>query len=286
MIKKIKSILHPPPKHWVGDGFHVHNIISSQKTPYEDLSPFLMMDHAPSKEFAPTDKKRGVGVHPHRGFETVTIALKGEITHRDSGGGGGTISEGGVQWMTAARGVVHDEFHSEKFRNEGGEFSMLQLWVNLPKENKMDPPKYQSFDQSDFASYKLSDQLKMKVIAGEYGDAKGPAQTFSPMLIGLISGIGKTKLSLRPQYNTLIYSIDQEISVNQQSLKALDLALFEKDGETIELELPKKCQALLLHAMPLTDPVVSYGPFVMTTEKEIMEAMSDFQSGKMGNLDF
>ena len=285
--KWIEKIVTPREKHWVGDGFHVSTIFSMHSEDPESISPFLMMDHAAPKYFPPTDAKRGVGEHPHRGFETVTFAIKGEVEHRDSGGGGGTIATGGIQWMTAGSGVVHDEFHSREFAQKGGDFEMIQLWVNLPSKFKMTEPRYQSFDEGDFPILDQGNhEISIKVIAGIFGTVSSKVKTFSPINMYELNGPPNSKLEipLPVGSNTLVFQLSGKSSIEDQQIKKGNLALLSKSGETFEIKFLEESKVMILNGEPLGEPVAAYGPFVMNTRQELMEAFRDFQAGKMGQL--
>ena len=285
--KWIEKIVTPKEKHWVGDGFHVSTIFSMHSEDPESISPFLMMDHAAPKYFPPTDAKRGVGEHPHRGFETVTFAIKGEVEHRDSGGGGGTIKTGGIQWMTAGSGVVHDEFHSREFAQKGGDFEMIQLWVNLPSKFKMTEPRYQSFDEGDFPILDQGNhEISIKVIAGIFGTVNSKVKTFSPINMYELNGPPNSKLEipLPVGSNTLVFQLSGKSSIDDQQIKKGNLALLSKSGETFEIKFLEESKVMILNGEPIGEPVAAYGPFVMNTRQELMEAFRDFQAGKMGQL--
>lgn len=285
--KWIEKIVTPREKHWVGDGFHVSTIFSMHSEDPESISPFLMMDHAAPKYFSPTDAKRGVGEHPHRGFETVTFAIKGEVEHRDSGGGGGTIRTGGIQWMTAGSGVVHDEFHSREFSKKGGDFEMIQLWVNLPSKFKMTKPRYQSFDEGDFPILnKGNHEISIKVIAGTFETVSSKVKTFSPINMYELNGPpnSKLKIPLSLGSNTLVFQLSGMSSIENQQIKKGNLGLLSKSGETFEIKFLEESKVMILNGEPLGEPVAAYGPFVMNTRQELMEAFRDFQAGKMGQL--
>ncbi|MBR88644.1 MAG: quercetin 2,3-dioxygenase [Porticoccaceae bacterium] len=285
--KWIEKIVTPKEKHWVGDGFHVSTIFSMHSEDPESISPFLMMDHAAPKYFPPTDAKRGVGEHPHRGFETVTFAIKGEVEHRDSGGGGGTIKTGGIQWMTAGSGVVHDEFHSREFAQKGGDFEMIQLWVNLPSKFKMTEPRYQSFDEGDFPILDQGNhEISIKVIAGIFGTVSSKVKTFSPINMYELNGPPNSKLEipLPVGSNTLVFQLSGKSSIYDQQIKKGNLALLSKSGETFEIKFLEESKVMILNGEPIGEPVAAYGPFVMNTRQELMEAFRDFQAGKMGQL--
>ena len=285
--KKIQKIISPREKHWVGNGFHVSTIFSMHSEEVESISPFLMMDHAAPKYFPPTRKKLGVGEHPHRGFETVTFAIKGEVEHRDSGGGGGTITTGGVQWMTAGSGVVHDEFHSRNFSQKGGDFEMIQLWVNLPSKFKMISPRYQSLEAADFPVLDGANQeITVKVIAGSFGTVKSPVKTFSPINMYELNGPANAKLEipLAEGSNTLVFQLSGRSSIEEKLLNKGNLAILSRLGNSLNLELEEDSKVMILNGEPLGEPVAAHGPFVMNTRQELMEAFRDFQEGKMGQL--
>lgn len=285
--KWIEKIVAPREKHWVGDGFHVSTIFSMHSEDPESISPFLMMDHAAPKYFPPTQKKRGVGEHPHRGFETVTFAIKGEVEHRDSGGGGGKITTGGIQWMTAGSGVVHDEFHSHEFSQKGGDFEMIQLWVNLPSKFKMTQPRYQSFEKGDFPIIDYGNHgMSVKVIAGTFGTVTSPVKTFSPINMYELNGSSGSQLeiTLPVGSNTLVFQLSGKSSVADQQIEKGNLAILSKSGNSFKLELLEESKVMILNGEPLGEPVAAYGPFVMNTRQELMEAFKDFQAGKMGQL--
>ena len=285
--KWIEKIVTPREKHWVGDGFHVSTIFSMHSEDPESISPFLMMDHAAPKYFPPTDAKRGVGEHPHRGFETVTFAIKGEVEHRDSGGGGGTITTGGIQWMTAGSGVVHDEFHSREFSKKGGDFEMIQLWVNLPSKFKMTKPRYQSFDEGDFPILEQGNhEISIKVIAGTFGTVSSKVKTFSPINMYELNGPPNSKLEipLPVGSNTLVFQLSGMSSIEDQQIRKGNLGLLSRSEETFEIKFLEESKVMILNGEPLGEPVAAYGPFVMNTRQELMEAFRDFQAGKMGQL--
>ena len=285
--KKIQKIISPREKHWVGNGFHVSTIFSMHSEEVESISPFLMMDHAAPKYFPPTRKKLGVGEHPHRGFETVTFAIKGEVEHRDSGGGGGTITTGGVQWMTAGSGVLHDEFHSRNFSQKGGDFEMIQLWVNLPSKFKMISPRYQSLEAADFPVLDGANQeITVKVIAGSFGTVKSPVKTFSPINMYELNGPANAKLEipLAEGSNTLVFQLSGRSSIEEKLLNKGNLAILSRSGNSLNLELEEESKVMILNGEPLGEPVAAHGPFVMNTRQELMEAFRDFQEGKMGQL--
>ncbi|RLK02390.1 pirin family protein [Tenacibaculum discolor] len=286
--RSIEKIVKPGTPHFVGDGFRVHNFIPGTST-MQRMDPFIMLDYNSKYNFPPTDKPKGVGVHPHRGFETVTIAYKGRVEHGDSAGGGGIIGEGDVQWMTAASGVLHKEFHETEWSKTGGEFQMVQLWVNLPAKDKMSPPKYQAIANAEMAKIPLADGGgEIEVIAGEYEGNKGPASTFSPVNmfnVKLKKGV-KTQLTFPEKYTTAILSVEGSVKVNESNNVLEDhFALFKNDGDTFTLEALEDAVILVLSGEPLNEPIAAHGPFVMNTKQELIEAFQDFNTGKFGYLE-
>ncbi len=284
--KKLKLSYTANHQHWVGSGFYVNGLIRPTEDLNPYISPFILMDYAAPKYFSKTNKRRGVGEHPHRGFETVTLCYKGEIEHRDSAGGGGTISPGDVQWMTAGSGIVHDEFHSKQFAKEGGTFEMVQLWVNLPKAYKLTAPKYQSIQKSDIPVLQLSDRTKLSIIAGEYNKTNGPASTFSPINMFKISGTAPDELTilLKNNTNTILFVLDGSAHIDGKDYPKKSILIFEQDGETIQLKTSNNFNALLLNGAPINEPIFTHGPFVMNTREEILTAIEDYKNGKMGTL--
>jgi len=285
--KKIIKIVLPREKHWVGDGFYVSSIFSMHSEDKKHISPFLLLDHAAPTYFPPTDKKLGVGEHPHRGFETVTMAIKGEVEHRDSSGGGGKISTGGVQWMTAGSGIVHDEFHSRDFAKKGGEFEMVQLWVNLPAKYKMTRPRYQSLNKKDFPIVRLQDgTTKVKIIAGNFGGSSSPTETFTKINIYEVEGHqnSEVKLNFDDGTNTLILQLAGNSIIGDQHLEKGYLGIFSRSGVSINLKTTEDSKLLILNGEPIEEPLEAYGPFVMNTREELKVAFRDFQEGKMGSL--
>lgn len=288
--KNVELVVPPRPAHFVGDGFRVHNFIpSSFRLTMERMSPFILMDYNSKFYFPPSEKPKGVGVHPHRGFETVTIAYKGEVAHHDSAGGGGVIGEGGVQWMTAASGVLHKEYHAKEFSKNGGDFQMVQLWVNLPAKDKMSKPKYQALSREEISTYTLpNDQGVIEVIAGQYKDVKGPASTFTPLHLfnTKLNKGGRTDFSFPPNYNTALLVIEGEIKVNEEEVVPTDhFVLFENEGNDFVLQAKNDSIVLILSGEPIAEPIAAQGPFVMNTKEELMQAMRDFNMGKFGFLE-
>ena len=285
MNKKIKRVVRNVGMHWVGDGFPVRSLFSYARG--NEFDPFLLLDYAGPYEFSANEAKRGVGEHPHRGFETVTILYAGELEHRDSSGSRGTIGPGDVQWMTAASGIVHEEFHSQRFSLEGGKLEMVQLWVNLPAAAKKSPPKYQDLLSAKIPSLSLpSDSGTARVIAGELLGTKGPASTFTPINIWdvqLASG-GNTELSIPPGHTSLLVVQSGTVSANDESVTAVEMVVFDRDGDRVRLTSETASRMLVLTGEPIGEPIVGQGPFVMNTREEIQQAIQDYQAGKMGHL--
>jgi len=285
--KKLRCIQRSADRHWVGDGFPVRTLFAYPNLG-SVLSPFLLLDYAGPMEFSPTQDRRGVGEHPHRGFETVTIVYAGEVEHRDSSGGGGRIGPGDVQWMTAAAGIVHEEFHGRDFARRGGLFEMVQLWVNLPAKDKMAPPRYQSIVASSIPSVELPDgRGTVRVIAGEFAGARGPAKTFTPIDVWdlRLAGDRPTDLAVPDGHTTALVVLRGSLRVNDaEAIHAAEVGLFGRGGERITIDAASDATALLLAGVPIDEPIVGRGPFVMNTEAEIRRAMVDYQSGKMGHL--
>lgn len=284
--KKILMRKGATETHWVGDGFFVSSLITPAPGLYPHTDPFLLLDYAAPRHFPPADHQRGVGEHPHRGFETVTFALQGEISHRDSGGGGGVISAGGVQWMTAGSGVVHEELFSPAFSRSGGQLEMVQLWVNLPRSLKMMKPRYQGQSASAFPLLPAGEKMKLRVVAGTYGRLAGPCQSQSPMtvLFAESDSPASAELALPEQTNTICLVLRGPVSLSGESCGTGELAIFHAEGNVLTVTADGACQVLVLNAVPLNEPVVAHGPFVMSTREEIVQAIADYQSGKMGHL--
>jgi redox-sensitive bicupin YhaK (pirin superfamily) len=285
--KKLRGIQRSADRHWVGNGFPVRSLFS-YPTLGPVLSPFLLFDYAGPMEFSPTAERRGVGEHPHRGFETVTIVYAGEVEHRDSSGGGGRIGPGDVQWMTAASGIVHEEFHGRDFARRGGLFEMVQLWVNLPARDKTAPPGYQSIVSGDIPAVRLAeDRGTARIIAGELVGTKGPARTFTPIQVWdlRLSSDERTDLPVPDGFTTALAVLRGELRVNgSDALGAAEVGLFDRKGTSICIDDAKDVTALLLAGEPIDEPIVGQGPFVMNTPQEIRQAIVDYQSGRMGHL--
>jgi len=285
--KKLRCIQRSVDRHWVGDGFPVRTLFAySNLGPVID--PFLLLDYAGPTEFTPTSKRRGVGEHPHRGFETVTIVYQGEVEHRDSSGGGGRIGPGDVQWMTAASGLVHEEFHGRDFARRGGLFEMVQLWVNLPAKDKTAAPGYQGILDREIPVVSFPDgRGTVRVIAGEFAGAKGPARTFTPIQVWdlRLPGGPAKDLVLPDGYTTALVVLRGALRANaSQAIREGEVALFDRVGESIRIEDAEDATALLLCGEPIGEPIVGQGPFVMNRPAEIRQAIADYQSGKMGRL--
>jgi redox-sensitive bicupin YhaK (pirin superfamily) len=286
-IKKLRGIQRSVDRHWVGDGFPVRTLFAYPNLG-SVLSPFLLLDYAGPMEFSPTDERRGVGEHPHRGFETVTIVYEGEVEHRDSSGGGGRIGPGDVQWMTAASGLVHEEFHGREFARRGGMFEMVQLWVNLPAKDKMALPRYQSIVRNEIPTLRLPEGHGLvRVIAGEFAGSKGPAKTFTPMHVWdlRLTSDERTDLAVPDGYTTALVVLKGTLRVNgSEPIAAAEVGLFDRAGQSICIDCAQDATALLLCGAPIEEPIVGYGPFVMNSPEEIRQAIADYQSGKMGHL--
>ena len=278
-MKNVLRIHRPPEGHWVGDGFPVRTVLDYQRHP--ELSPFILLDHFGPADFEPSEKRRGVDWHPHRGFETVTVLIEGEVEHRDTAGNGGLIGPGDVQWMTAGSGLLHKEHHSEAMSRSGGRFHGLQLWVNLPAKSKMTPPRYQTLLARDIP---LVDSVR--VIAGEFRGAKGPAQTFTPINLFLVKLLGgKTlDLSLRDGYSAALYVVSGNVAVNGEAAGAGELALLDRKGDEVKLAAGSDALVFVMNGAPIHEPVTGYGPFVMNTPQEIQQAFADYQAGKLGTI--
>ena len=286
-LQPVTAVVRAREQHWVGDGFYVSTIFSPHRMDAQLLSPFIMMDYGAPRHFEPTQRRRGVGEHPHRGFETVTFAYQGEVDHRDSYGGGGTIMPGDVQWMTAASGVVHEEMHSERFAQTGGLFEMVQLWVNLPARLKMTSPRYQALKGQTFGRLSLGG-AKGRVIAGEVAGVKGPALTHSPITLFDLewSEPGLSEFALTPGTTTLLFFLNGQAQVQgSTSVQAGSLVIMDRSQPgTLRIEGDAQTKLLVLNGEPLNEPVVAHGPFVMNTRDEIITAIRDYQRGAMGSL--
>jgi len=290
-LRSIEAILPPDNLHFVGDGFRVYGILGRREPlTMKRMSPFLLMDYAPVHYFAPNDgAPRGVGSHPHRGIETVTIAYKGKVEHNDSTGAGGIIEEGGIQWMTSGKGILHKEYHEKNFSKKGGDMQMVQLWVNLPAKYKMTEPKYQNIENEDLAKVDLGNGIgSIDIIAGEFENNKGPASSFSPLnLFNLKLNKGKgTSLSFKESHNTGLLIIKGNVTINNSEKAPTNhFVLFDNKGSEFTIRADDDAEILILSGEPIDEPIASYGPFVMNTNDEIRQTIDDFNSGKFGYLD-
>jgi len=287
MMKKILGVYSSPRSHWVGDGFPVRSLFNYDSHG-QHVSPFLLFDYAGPMDFKPAKHRRGVGQHPHRGFETVTIVYHGEVEHRDSTGSGGRIGPGDVQWMTAGGGIVHEEFHSEAFTRDGGKLEMVQLWVNLPAKDKLTAPRYQTLLDGTIPTVALPDEAgSLRVIAGDYLGNHGPAQTFTPVDVWdvrLKSG-RSTELSLPEGHTLALAVLHGTVLVNgEQVAREADLVMLSREGRSVTLEANNDVTLLVLSGEPIDEPIVGYGPFVMNSQEEIAQAIEDFNAGRFGQV--
>lgn len=287
-MKTIRAIYTPPHGHWVGDGFPVRTLISYDRLGADAISPFLLLDYAGPADFSPAQRPRGVGSHPHRGFETVTLVYRGELEHRDSTGSGGRIGEGDVQWMTAGAGIVHEEFHSEAFTRNGGTLEMVQLWVNLPAAHKGEAAAYQTILDGDIPRVALHGTASdLRVIAGDYQGHVGPAHTYTPINLWDLTLEPGTEISLSTpaNHNTLLVVREGLLSVNgNESLGDAQCAAFDQSGDEFTLKASERSSVLILSGEPINEPLAGMGPFVMNTQGEIEQAVRDFRSGRFGKL--
>ena len=285
--KEIVGVYTPGSTHMVGDGFPVRNLFPSNDLD-NVVDPFLMLDYAGPRHFSPTDEPRGVGEHPHRGFETVTIMYDGAVAHRDSAGNAGVIGPGDVQWMTAASGVVHEERHEAQWAKQGGKFHAIQLWVNLPQRDKMSAPRYQTLLNADIPSVALDGgAATLRVIAGTFQGQKGPARTFTPVeLYDLAIRDGaRVELSLPDGHSTSVFVLQGRVSVNgSQPAKEAELVVLNRQGSLVTVEAGGDSRLLIMSGKPIGEPIARYGPFVMNTKAEIIQAVEDYQAGRMGHL--
>jgi redox-sensitive bicupin YhaK (pirin superfamily) len=288
--RTVAGIFRSAPFHWVGDGFFVSSYFPRPGLPAERVSPFVLMDYGPPRDFAPLgdgERKRGVGWHPHRGCETVTVAWEGSVAHRDSAGNAGIIGPGDVQWMTAGAGILHEEYHEREFTKRGGRMHMMQLWVNLPSKHKMAKPGYQPITAAQIPAVPLEGGAgEVRVIAGEYAGHKGPAHTFTPIAlldVRLKAG-GHLPYALPSTHNAMAIVTTGHVRVGGKEASKGELILFENDGAELQLTATEDTHVLVLAGEPLGEPIVQYGPFVMNTPQEIERAFVDFQSGKFGRV--
>ena len=290
-MKKIAQVLHAHGGHWVGDGFPVRTLFSYDGDA-QALSPFLLFDYAGPHVFPPAMRPRGVGQHPHRGFETVTIVYDGEVSHRDSTGAGGTIGPGDVQWMTAAGGIIHEEFHSPAFTKTGGPFRVVQLWVNLPVKDKLTKPGYQSITNADIPVVELANGAgRARIIAGDFVGTggtvtKGAARSFSPVNVWdlRLSRDAELTLDLPEGHTAMVAVLTGHVTVDGKGVGEAEIIRFEREGSQVTLHADSDAMLLVLSGEPLGEPVYGYGPFVMTSEAEIRQAIDDFNSGRFGQV--
>jgi redox-sensitive bicupin YhaK (pirin superfamily) len=278
-MKNVLSIHRQSEGHWVGDGFPVHTVLDYQGHP--ELSPFLLLDHAGPADFPPAEKPRGVGWHPHRGFETVTVVLDGEVDHEDTAGNGGRIATGDVQWMTAGSGLLHKEMHSAEFTRRGGRFHALQLWVNLPAKSKMTPPRYQTLLAADIP---VVDSVR--VIAGEFGGVKGPARTFTPvnLLDARLRAGQQLRLNLQDGFSAALYIVQGKTGVNGEAANEGELVVLDRKGDEVLIDAVTDATVFVMNGAPIDEPVAGYGPFVMNTAQEIQQAFRDYHGGRLGKI--
>ena len=286
--RTIDGIHGAPALHWVGDGFHVAGYFSAIPDAMRKLDPFLLLDYHPTHDYSPSERPRGVGVHPHRGFETVTLAWQGSVAHHDSTGAGGVIGPGDVQWMTAASGILHKEYHEASWARQGGPFQMAQLWVNLPKAHKMDAPGYQALVAGEMGQVTLpAESGVVRIIAGDFQGVKGPARTHTPIHVSdvRLNPKGTVEFTFPARQNVSLLVMKGGISVNGTPATKHDFVVFDNEGDRIAIEATSEAQLLVLAGEPIGEPVVQHGPFVMNTEREIHQAFADFNSGKFGHLE-
>jgi redox-sensitive bicupin YhaK (pirin superfamily) len=286
-LRSVEGVHRSTTFHWVGNGFHVSTYFPSGALPPERVSPFVLMDYGPPKDFTPlVDGKRGAGWHPHRGFETVTLAWEGAVAHRDNAGHAGVIGPGDVQWMTAGAGLFHEEYHEEAFSRLGGRMHMMQLWVNLPRKDKTASPAYQPITSADIPRVKLERGGEVRVIAGTFANARGPARTFTPitMLDARLEGRDQLSVPLPAGYNALAVVAKGRVRTGQVVATTGELILFANDGDRVELAAEQDAHLIVLAGEPLGDPIVQYGPFVMNSLDEIRQAIIDVEAGKFGPI--
>ncbi|MFV0524831.1 MAG: pirin family protein [Acidimicrobiales bacterium] len=285
--RRLHSVHRGDGLHWVGDGFHVTQVLPGSDELHKLADPFLLMDYHPVTVYEPTDRPRGVGPHPHRGFETVTIAFEGAVAHHDSTGAGGVIHPGDVQWMTAARGLLHKEYHEQEWARTGGRFHMMQLWVNLPGANKMDEPGYQALEAGAMGRVELPGGGTVTLIAGELDGVTGPARTFTPIELWDVS-LGaeeRAELAVPDGHTEMVFVIDGELAAGGGRIGEQELGVFERSGDGLVLAAgPAGARAIVLGGRPIGEDVIFYGPFAMNTREEIVAAIRDFESGRFGSL--
>lgn len=285
--RSLKGVHRGDGFHWVGDGFFVTQVLPGRAELQYEADPFLLMDYHAPREYSPTDQPRGVGPHPHRGFETVTLAFEGSVAHHDSTGSGGVIGPGDVQWMTAARGILHKEYHEAEWARGGGQFHMMQLWVNLPARHKMDPPRYQSLVSEEMGKVTLDGGGTVTLIAGELGDVRGPADTFTPIELWdvRLAPDEVAELPVPSGHTTMVFVIDGELATAGGSVGLQELGIFDRHGDRLVVSaVGSGTRFILLGGEPIGENIVFYGPFVMNTRDEVAQAVHDFNSGAFGHL--
>ena len=285
--RTIENIFNAPTHHWVGDGFKVNNFIPTL-IPMQRISPFVMLDYGAKTYFPPSDQPKGVGSHPHRGFETVTIAYKGKVAHHDSRGNSGIIGQGEVQWMTAGSGILHKEYHEQEFSKIGGDFQMVQLWVNLPAKDKMTEPKYQALTKDKIEKIELENNAgTIELIAGDLLGKTGPAFTFSPVILASLrlNKDGEFEFEIPQDFNCSVLILEGDVIINDSKVVENQMVLFNNDGQTINVKANTDSILLVMAGQPLNEPIFSYGPFLMNTKQQIIEAIEDFNAGKFGELE-
>jgi redox-sensitive bicupin YhaK (pirin superfamily) len=285
MSKKVLIVLKEENRHWVGDGFYVHGLLRPNDELHAIISPFILLDYASPMKFKPSNIPKGVGKHPHRGFETITFAYQGEVEHKDSSGAIGTIKTGDIQWMTAGRGVIHEEFHSREFSKTGGVFEMVQLWVNLPKKYKMIKPSYQAIVNKDIPTVSIQNNANLRVIAGKYNNIKGPASTYTEINIYDISSKEKENINLNFNIgtNTILLIMSGKLSIDNKSYEEKSILILDKENKMLSFQTSNNFKALILNGEPINEPIVTHGPFVMNSQQEILTAIDDYQNGSMEN---
>jgi redox-sensitive bicupin YhaK (pirin superfamily) len=285
-VRTVEAVHRSTGFHWVGNGFHVSTYFPSTRLPSSRVSPFVLMDYGPPWDFTPLARgTRGVGWHPHRGFETVTLAWEGSVAHRDNAGNAGTIGPGDAQWMTAGSGIFHEEYHAEEVTRRGGRMHMMQLWVNLPKKDKMAKPGYQAIVAGDVPTVALpEDAGRVRVLAGRFGEATGPARTFTPitMLDAELRAGARLRVPLPSGYNSLAVVAKGRVTAGGSQAGAGELLLFANDGAHLELTATEAAHVIVLAGEPIDEPIVQYGPFVMNTVAEIQQAITDVELGRFG----
>lgn len=289
MKRSIDKVFEGARQHWVGDGFHVSSFFPAATDTEKRMSPFFLLDYHKPEAYSPTTRRRGVGTHPHRGFETVTVAFQGAVAHHDSAGNGGVIRPGEVQWMTAGAGILHNEYHEAEWAKTGGVMQMMQLWVNLPRAHKRAAPAYQALTLADIAEKALPEgKGKVRVVSGAFEDAKGPASSFSPVhMLDLRLEPGATvRLPTQKDFNTALLVLSGSVKANGSGeVPEGKCILFKNDGDEVVVESPGKSTVMFLSGAPIDEPLVHYGPFLMNSIDEINEAVEDFNAGRFGRLD-